>query len=92
MVQIKEKRGIGKKQPAQIVSVAASKKFCAIAERVFCRKASAILGVEKQAGEKRVGCYAPTRRFTTPGNASRFKGFRAFWCKITIGVADDTLE
>ena len=78
MVQFEEKRGIGKKQLAQIVSVATTERFCAIAERVFCRKASATLGVEKQAGERRVGCAAPTRRFTTSGNASRFKGFRAF--------------
>ena len=50
MVQFEEKRGIGKKQLAQIVSVATTERFCAIAERVFCRKASATLGVEKQAG------------------------------------------
>ena len=78
MVQFKEKKGIGKKQPAQIVSVATTERFCAIAERVFCRKASATLGVEKQAGERRVGYAASTRRFTTPGNAGRSKGFRAF--------------
>ena len=52
MVQFEEKRGIGKKQLAQIVSVATTERFCAIAERVFCRKASATLGVEKQAGER----------------------------------------
>lgn len=55
MVQFEEKRGIGKKQLAQIVSVATTKRFCAVAERVFCRKASATLGVEKQAaGYKKV--------------------------------------
>lgn len=42
--------------------------------------------VEKQAGERRWGCYAPHLRVTTPGNAGRFKGFRAFKGSLHNGV------
>ena len=59
---------------------------------MFCHNNLGIPMVEKHAGERGVGCGAPTRRFTTPGNAGRFKGFRDSWCKITIGVANEDLE
>lgn len=44
-----------------------------------------------QAGEKWRGCGAPLRRFTTPGNAGRFKGFRAFRSAMQNRVADSPL-
>ena len=55
---------------------------------MFCHNNLGIPKVEKQAGERRVGCGAPTRRFTTPGNAGRFKGLRDFEGAKILGVVD----
>ena len=49
---------------------------CAGRTPLYCTTLKDSRMVDFQAGERRRGCGAPLRRFTTSGNAGRFKGFQ----------------
>ena len=86
MGQCKGKGDIDKKRPAQIMSitigmVASTEGLSAIAEQVFCRKASAILGVEKQERERVGGAV----RLLLDSQRWLFQGLAGFWTPKNSG-------